>query len=392
MKNLFVLLLSFVLFSCTSGKKTETESDLEAMITVDCSKSLSSDMRLSGLCDAVELVSLDASGDFLVGEIRQVEYAFNHFFVLDESESLYVFDRKGHGRTILNRKGQGPEEYIEARGFDLTSDSLICLLTYPSKLMYYTLDGSFVKETPLNFKGFELSLLSDEQAVVYRNNVDCGEESPSFLIEAVNLSYNVSEGYLPGYTCLPHRMLPSFQQKRVFTETEKGEILFCDPLSNEIVGLDSGRVYVKYRLDFGNKNPDRHLSEILSDASMSSIDFVRKNFPVYGFNGCWENSNYMYVQYYEYDKPKSLLYDKIRNLSYAGGVMNDDLTDCNPRFLKATDDCLVAYWTAGDILSLYDYLQAMGKDKDVSPELSEMFSIVRETENPVIGLYKFKSM
>ena len=390
MKVMTVLLLVFVLFSCKSDKQSETRSNLEVMFRIDCSASLPLDMRLSDLCEDVELVPLDITDDFLVGEIDYVKYADDHFFVLDDSESLYVFDRNGRGRTALNKKGQGPGEYLDARSFDLTTDSLICLLTYPSKLMYYTLDGSFVREIPLDFRGFELNLQSDERAIVYRDNVDCSAESPSSLIEVVSLSHNVSEGYLPGYTCLPHRMLPSFQQSRVFAESENGETLFCSPLSNKIIGLDSGSVYVKYLLDFGSKNPDRHLSEKLTDASKSVIDFVQKNFPIYGFNSCWENSRYMYVQYYESDKLKSLLYDKTHNLSYKGGVLMDDLTGCNPRFVMATDEYLLAYWTAGNILSLYDYLQATGKEDTVSPKLAEMISIVKKTENPVIGLYKFK--
>ena len=68
----------------------------------------------------------------------------------------------------------------------------------------------------------------------------------------------------------------------------------------------------------------------------------------------------------------------------------DDLTGCNPRFLKATDEFLVAYWTAGDIISLADYLRMTGKDKDINPQLAEMISIVEKTENPVMGIYKFK--
>lgn len=389
MKKLSVLLL-LVLFSCKSDKQPEKENVLEAMFTIDCSKSLPLELRLSDLCEDVELVPLEATDDFLVGEIEHLKYAYNHFFVLDDSESLYVFDRNGRGRTILNHKGQGPREYLDARSLDLTTDSLICLLTYPPKLMYYTLEGSFVRELRLGFQGFELSLLSDGQAAVYRNNVDCSEKSPSSLIEVVNLFHNVSKSYLPGYSCMPHRMLPSFQQNRVFTETENGETLFGDPLSNEIIGLDSTGVYVKYRLDFGRRNPDKYMSARLSDPSSSVVDFVQKQFPVYGFNSCWENSHYMYVQYFDSGKLQSLLYDKKRNLSYKGGILMDDLTGCNPRFLKATDEFLVAYWTAGDIISLADYLQMTGKDKDINPQLAEMISIVEKTGNPVMGIYKFK--
>lgn len=389
-KRFMLLSLALVLFSCQSEKRQETESGLDVMFEIDCTESLPLDMRLSDLCEDVELVPLDDSGDFLVGMIDRVKYASGHFFVLDDTESLYVFDRNGQGRTVLSHKGQGPGEYLDARGFDLTTDSLICLLAYPPKLMYYTLDGSFVKDFPLDFKGFDLKLLSDDLAVVYRDNVDYDEENPSSLIEVVNLSRKLSEGHLPGYGCMPHRMLPSFQQSRVFTDIGKGEVLFTNSLSNDIVGVDSSRVYVKYRLDFGSLNPDKDLSERLSDPSKSAVDFVQEHFPVYGFNSCWENSRYMYIQYFESGNMQSLLFDKLKKQSYKGGLLVDDLTGCNPRFLNATDEYLVVCWTADNIISLGNYLQMTGKEDKITPKLAEMISIVKDTENPIMGLYRFK--
>ena len=58
MKKLSVLLL-LVLFSCKSDKQIEKENVLEAMFTIDCSKSLPLELRLSDLCEDVELVPLE---------------------------------------------------------------------------------------------------------------------------------------------------------------------------------------------------------------------------------------------------------------------------------------------------------------------------------------------
>lgn len=385
---LYDFLMILVLSSCVSGKEQMMKEDFEVMHTIDYAQSFPSEMKLSSLCNSVELIPLDTIGNFYVGNIKCLKYACQHIFVLDDTETLYVFDRQGKGRTAIRRKGKGRNEYIDVRGFDLTSDSLVCLLTYPAKLMYFTLDGDFVKEYALDTKGFELALLPDDKAVVYTDNVNSTPKEASTLVDICNLSEGNSEGHILGYICFPHRMLPTYQQNRVFVETVTDECLFSEPLSNRIFGIVSDSVYVKYNIDFGRRNPDKCLPESMNpNSSVSVLDFVQENIPVYGFNSCWENSSYLYVQFYEQGRPRSLLYDRRSDKTYVGNVLQDDLTGCNPRFLKATDECLVGYWTAEDILSLGDYLENM--NKGMTPDFRRMLDVIKVKENPVLGLFHF---
>lgn len=383
----FVCLLSVVCICCSpkgdgcSGQVYDVEHRL------DFSEAAEMDMQLSMLCDSVESIPLDTTGGFLLEHVAYARFKHDHFFILDGSDKLYVFDRSGHGRSFISRKGQGPHEYLGIRGFDVTSDSLVCLLAFPAKLMYFTMDGAFVKETQLPERGFELSLLADGTALIYKDNVGSTPDEPCLMLDVMDVSTGNVSSYVSGYRFLAYRNLPSYQQRRTFGQSDSGECLFVHPLSNLIYAVGQSGVRVKYELDFGRDNPPLDLSEVLPSSS-SAVDFVSEHFPVYGFNGCWENERYLYVQFEKCRKPRGVLHDKATDSLYIGGYLNDDLTGCTPCFYSASDDCLAGYWTVDAIVSLGDYLEMRGME--VSPFFASLLREADSVGNPVMCLYYFR--
>lgn len=383
----FACLLAVVCMCCSPKGDGRSVHVYDAEHRLDYFKALESEMQLSMLCDSVESIPLDTAGGFLLEHVTYARFRHGHFFVLDGSEKLYVFDRSGHGRTCLSRKGQGPNEYFGIRGFDVTGDSLICLLTFPEKLMYFSMDGAFVKETKLPERGFELSLISDRTALIYKDNVGSTPDEACLMLDVMDVPTGNVSSYLPGYRFLAHRNLPSYQQRRTFECSGTGECLFVHPLSNLVYAVDGSGVHVKYELDFGNDNPPVDLPEVLPSSSSAS-DFVSGHFPVYGFNGCWENTRYFYLQFEERGHPRGLLYDKVSDSLYTGGYLNDDLTGCTPCFYSASDEWLAGYWTVDAIVSLGDYLEMRGME--VPPFFASLLNKADSVGNPVMCLYYFR--
>lgn len=378
------------LFSCSSSKEKTSGNDYEADRILRYSEALPSKMQLSMLCDSVESIPLDTAGGFLLGRIEYARFVHNHFFILDENKKLYVFDRNGHGSFFLDRKGQGPQEYIDILGFDVTRDSLLCLLTYPPKLMYYDRKGSFLKEIKLANRGFEFSLLSDDFAVLYKDNVNSTPEQASSMLDVLYLSEGKISSHVDGYRFLAHRSIPSYQQRRTFTDLGDDECLFVHPLSNKVYTVDKTGVRVKYMLDFGDDNPPADLSEKPSSDLLLS-DLIADRFSVYGFNGCWENSRYFYIQFMkgrEIPKSHGLLYDKVADKFYSGNSLNDDFTDCNPSFFTATEEALIGYWKVDHIIFLNDFFDMRGIEK--KPYFKSLYQQAESMENPIMCLYYFK--
>ena len=352
-------------------------------------KALPLSQKYSDLFSRVETIPLDTTGNFLVSDIRQFRYALDHFFVLSRDEIL-IFDRQGKGIARINRYGQGREEYLSLLGFDVCEkDSTVCLLTYPSKLMHFSLDGRLLREHKIGVRGFEIALLPDHSWSIFTNNLRQPESDTITLLDIYDGTNGTSRHLIDGYTNLGNQLLPSFQQNRVFTHSRNGrEVLFAHPLSNHIWSITSqDSVRIKYTLDFGEKNPPEDAPEMIHPDE-SPADAVMKFWPVYGFNSCWENNCYLYIQAFVDKQLKDILFDKQSRQLYAGW-MTDDLIYCQIRPVEATDELLVGYITADDLISLEDYLNSRPEEKQPE-QVTRLIERAQEEGNPIVCLYHMK--
>lgn len=278
------IFLSFLfLASCSFSGKTEKQSSFEPGMVLSYDKALPLSQKYSDLFSRVETIPLDTTGNFLVSDIRQFRYALDHFFVLSRDEIL-IFDRQGKGTARINRYGQGREEYLSLLGFDVCEkDSTVCLLTYPSKLMHFSLDGRLLREHKIGVRGFEIALLPDHSWSIFTNNLRQPESDTITLLDIYDETNGTSRHLIDGYTNLGNQLLPSFQQNRVFTHSRNGrEVLFAHPLSNHIWSITSqDSVRIKYTLDFGEENPPEDAPEMIHPDE-SPADAVMKYWPVYG--------------------------------------------------------------------------------------------------------------
>ena len=138
LKCFYLCLCCLILVSCFSGKQEKQETT-ESGEVLSYDNALPLNRKYSDIFSRVEIVPLDTVDNFLISDIRQFRYVLNRIFVLSKEE-LLIFDRQGKGLARINRYGQGREEYLSVRGFDVSEkDSTICLLTYPQRLMYFSL-------------------------------------------------------------------------------------------------------------------------------------------------------------------------------------------------------------------------------------------------------------
>ena len=384
-KGLYILLCSLLVVSCSfPEKKGEGQEAVGKVLSY--AEALPLRQKYSDLFSRVEIVPLDTVADFLVADIRQFRYALNRFFVLSGDE-LLVFDRRGKGMARIDRRGQGREEYLSIRGFDVSEeDSTVCLLTFPPKLMYFSLDGTFVRECVMESRGFEMALLPDRSVAVYADNVKRGDTEKPALLDTYRAEDLRRKSFVQGYSHWEGKLIPSYQQKRVFTHLpdDKG-ILFSHPLSNRIYSLTSAdTVETKYTLDFGKDNPPLDTPDRVRP-EMAVTDVVKKYWPVYGFNSCWENSRYLYVQAFVGGECTDLLYDKRSSQFYAGWLEND-LLQCQMNPVEATDTCLVGYVPTDNLVHLSEYLR-LNPDQKLSEQTKRLMEWADQVGNPVVCLY-----
>ncbi|MDH6342598.1 hypothetical protein M2480_002728 [Parabacteroides sp. PFB2-12] len=388
-RNLFVLILCLPLFSCVEKNQGVSFPSNAVVLEYDQAKDIDFDYSL--LFDSVEIVLLDTLHDAFLTEYFHIKYAFDRFFVSSKSHQLFVFDRSGKSLLKIDNKGAGPQEYIELRGFDLSlKDSLVCLYTYPPKLMWYDLNGKFMRQTIVENQGFDFALLDNKGAVYEKNAID-NNKGGAQLLNYLDLSTGKMEMKIPGYAFLNGRLLPTYQRNNAFTRTSSGELLFNDPLSNYLYVLSDEGVEVKYILDFAQKNPPQTDNTPLMGSSESSTEYINKNFPVYGYNNCWENAHYFFINMKtDNEKEESLLYDKQEKQLYAGYLRNNMLGGFNSYNVMATDEWLITYVTSEQITDIKQLIeiQEIGAMKGRVIEFIKQLD--EEQGNPIICMYHFR--
>lgn len=388
LKCFYLCLCCLILVSCFSGKQEKQETT-ESGEVLSYDNALPLNRKYSDIFSRVEIVPLDTVDNFLISDIRQFRYVLNRIFVLSKEE-LLIFDRQGKGLARINRYGQGREEYLSVRGFDVSEkDSTICLLTYPQRLMYFSLDGTFLHEHKIEVKGTEMAILPDESYAVFTDNLSLSEDGDISLLDIFNRNGKM-RSFIEGYENLGNRMLPSFQQKRTFTHIQENDgVLFFHPLSNRIWSVSSiDSVRVKYTIDFGDNNPPVDAPEKVHQDVMLS-DVVTKHWSVWGFNGCWENERYLYIQTFVDKKLRDILFDKKEKQLYKGW-MKDDLLRCQKKPVEATDEYLVGFISTEDLIGLENYLKSK-PDGEILPEQEkQMIDWAEEAGNPLVCFYYFK--
>tara|TARA_R110000796_G_scaffold74374_1_gene167266 strand:- start:244233 stop:245441 length:1209 start_codon:yes stop_codon:yes gene_type:complete len=149
--SLFFLLL-LVTFSCS---KNASEKKNEAVVVTDDFKSYRLDRdlsleRFSDLIESVELVRMEETDNSLLSYIYDVHQSKDQLvFTSGRESNVFVFDLKGNFVRKINRKGEGPEEYLNITDLWLEGDTLAIYSRNQTSVKRYSLEGDFIRSEKL---------------------------------------------------------------------------------------------------------------------------------------------------------------------------------------------------------------------------------------------------
>ena len=182
--NCFLILISFLLFSCGKTKQSEL---LE--IPVDFDQNIS--LPLSEIVDELIIIDPELTDESLINpdRIRRV-FLSENYVIIGEIGQILVFNKDGKFAHPIGSRGQGPEEYsglIRSLALDEKNGRLFVNTT--SELLCYDLDGNFIRKArtepgtviDINYVNDKLLLVAEQSggkdekgrfihSVVYRMN------------------------------------------------------------------------------------------------------------------------------------------------------------------------------------------------------------------------------
>lgn len=110
-------------------------------------------------------IPMDTSrAEFLFDRVSDVKFRADRIYLLlwrrHNDTRLLVFDRKGRGVQVLDRRGQGPGEYAQISAFDVDEKGNIHIVDgQRDRLLVYDAQGRFVRGQDLPFEADDLRAL-----------------------------------------------------------------------------------------------------------------------------------------------------------------------------------------------------------------------------------------
>jgi hypothetical protein len=231
----------------------------------------------------IPLVSKEPIGDFFKVLIYK-----ERIYILDAfiAEKIFIFNMKGEIIKIIDSKGGGPNEY---RGLmDITiytqDDYLVITDRLEPRILYFSLDGEFVKKTPTIFNT-TVEIINDKTLNQLNPGQSFGANVNYHLIVTVGDSV-IRRGF-PYY---PLQMDPVFSPPLQYNY--KGEILFHPYYCDTIYHIINDSVYTaKYMVKHKNsiwKKYDETINNNDYDRLIVYSDYTALTVPVL------ETENFVY--------------------------------------------------------------------------------------------------
>ena len=385
MKNIntiFTIILLAVMTGC-GGKNKQSTDDF---FTVDVTKSYpKKELILQDIMD-VEYIALESTDEFVCqGTVLSIgeEIILVRNRIADGD--IFLFDRNGKGLRKFNRRGQGPEEYVEYSFCFLDEDNgEIYINTIMTGINVYDLQGNFLRHID-NESGWNQIFMFNSECLIAR--------------EFINFFGNIPSNN-QRFALLSKKDGSVIKDFRVYFE-KKVDVRITNPSGNAGTVLPYNPI-VPYRDSWLLMEPSSDtIFRISADYSM--MPFMSRTPRIQSMKvgifllPCLFTDRYYFMETVkmEYDLtrwegfPKTnLAYDRTENTIFEYTVYNDDFLDKSPveMTLKRTTNKEIAF---SQKLEPYELLAALEKGK-LRGKLKEITTQLDEDSNPVIMLVKYK--
>lgn len=169
MKNLFFFILLNSLWISISCKHTGNSEilkiNLESINKID----LEASIPIEEFASNVTCIPLETTDSCLIDGIQKCIETKDYFFIHSSEGKLYKFTTAGKFLHSIGTIGQGPEEYIDIKNFQLDeADSIIYVMDYLGrKMIKYHFDGHFVSSFHLPDNYFITSFCLDKPQIAF---------------------------------------------------------------------------------------------------------------------------------------------------------------------------------------------------------------------------------
>ena len=117
----------------------------------------------SEIFNPVSYLALDDTDDALFSEADKVVFEDGRIFIADyKLGRLLSFSADGSLALSINKRGRGPQEYVDITGFSVNGDKIFILDNNMGVVLCYSAsDGSFIERWPIDFEAWDIEALDN---------------------------------------------------------------------------------------------------------------------------------------------------------------------------------------------------------------------------------------
>jgi hypothetical protein len=403
-KKSFLFILVFICFNCHHVNRQPfevppfadiatmqvTEAENSAVINVE---KFHESINASDLIADFKYIPLETNKNSLIGYYNKILIHDEKIYIMDDlsAQAIFIFDMQGRFLEKISKKGGAPNEFYQLAGMSIDKKEKQ-LLAYDNRkrvMMYYTLDGRFIRREnmPFSFYGSFAVLPSSGMTVSATNKSNRNTHLEN--LDDYRLIYTDSVGTIKktAFECDDNVDLPISWSQII----ENGEeLLYYPQFQNKLYQITDSTVNIKYEIklnaDFNQYNPDR----LLSFRNLET------------FNNYWnsttkldtrmaENTNHLYFMVSDKKERVFCFYDKLtKNLIATKDIAFDEDWIIRFSVIYAYNDLFIATVDPGLIKALKQVDIENGKNK-LSQEAKDMIDSLEEDDNSVLVLFKLKN-
>ena len=307
---LYVLLISTIL-SCSNNKKTICE---HKTITFFENNNLKSNLEITDIFSAIEIIPLETSNDAIIGRLERVFVHNNQFYIENKQQnSITIFDNKG--KLLLTTKdfiGRGPNEYMMYGTYTINRyNNNIMILDYiKSDIKEYSTSGEFVRriKIPKDLRFVTDFILTNNDQIIFYSNE--GFQNNDYALKLFDIK---KEKMIKDIVKLPSNSINATTTiNNLYIHNDTICFNYSFPSSTDTYYIDNNNdIHIKYKYDFGK-------IDFNNDVRKANLDnrFMKNYYDKYAvIFEKYENDKYIFLTFFHKESSYLTFYDKVNNLT-----------------------------------------------------------------------------
>lgn len=393
-KLLFYIISSIFLYGCDLSSPKEEIKYHE--IEVDL-KSVTS-YKVKDFFNFDSAIKLETTTESLIAKIEKIAFYNNNIYILDFVQScLFVFDEEGDFLYKIDKKGDGPKNYIYLTDFHIDQNNKLLYLYdgIKGEILKYSINGDLFLEKKNITKSYCVYHLEDGKWVTYMGNLNTNRPNDHYNVYLLDNDFNFIQSAIPYNTNL-HGRRASYGRNSSLSYYD--DQLYITPhLSNQIYKYKCGEnhesVDLAYEINFkGNgqmkidensnqEQVEEYLSKVRSDEVAWGISNFYKMGECVFFNFLHKEKKGILSCFYNEKDKKTLLCD------FTG----------DENGLSFFPTVYTSNYKKEKVLSIVDaqnILISQSIAKTPNPVIERIAQSINQDEeaNPILIFYTFKGM